>query len=88
MPEHASELYSKNVAALLELMLDDNGALAPDFSDEILRHCPAVTLLWSIDRWSDHHDAGEYWRVAERLEDMAVQGHQRQAVRPLEPEGV
>ncbi|MBH0118207.1 Re/Si-specific NAD(P)(+) transhydrogenase subunit alpha [Rhodococcus sp. HM1] len=36
MPEHASELYSKNVAALLELMLDDNGALAPDFSDEIL----------------------------------------------------
>ncbi|WP_420752545.1 Re/Si-specific NAD(P)(+) transhydrogenase subunit alpha [Rhodococcus sp. O3] len=36
MPEHASELYSKNVAALLELMLDENGALAPDFSDEIL----------------------------------------------------
>lgn len=36
MPEHASELYSKNVAALLELMLDDTGALAPDFSDEIL----------------------------------------------------
>jgi NAD(P) transhydrogenase subunit alpha len=36
MPEHASELYSKNVAALLELMLDDNGVLAPDFSDEIL----------------------------------------------------
>ena len=36
MPEHASELYSKNVAALIELMLDENGALAPDFSDEIL----------------------------------------------------
>ena len=36
MPEHASELYSKNVAALLELMLDENGTPAPDFSDEIL----------------------------------------------------
>ncbi|QIX52901.1 Re/Si-specific NAD(P)(+) transhydrogenase subunit alpha [Rhodococcus sp. DMU1] len=36
MPEHASQLYSKNVVALLELMLDESGALAPDFSDEIL----------------------------------------------------
>ncbi|WP_342661808.1 Re/Si-specific NAD(P)(+) transhydrogenase subunit alpha [Rhodococcus ruber] len=36
MPEHASQLYSKNVVALLELMLDENGGLAPDFSDEIL----------------------------------------------------
>ncbi|TCN53418.1 alanine dehydrogenase/PNT-like protein [Rhodococcus sp. SMB37] len=36
MPEHASQLYSKNVAALLELMLDENGTQAPDFSDEIL----------------------------------------------------
>jgi NAD(P) transhydrogenase subunit alpha len=36
MPEHASELYARNVTALLELMLDENGTLAPDFSDEIL----------------------------------------------------
>lgn len=36
MPEHASELYSRNVSALLELMLDEDGALAPDFSDEVL----------------------------------------------------
>lgn len=36
MPEHASELYSKNVSALIELMLDDTGAFAPDFSDEVL----------------------------------------------------
>ncbi|MEV0684158.1 Re/Si-specific NAD(P)(+) transhydrogenase subunit alpha [Nocardia sp. NPDC050378] len=35
MPEHASELYSKNIAALLELMLAD-GKLAPDFSDQVL----------------------------------------------------
>ncbi|WP_405133328.1 Re/Si-specific NAD(P)(+) transhydrogenase subunit alpha [Nocardia sp. NBC_01388] len=35
MPEHASELYSKNISALLELMLKD-GALAPDFSDQVL----------------------------------------------------
>jgi NAD(P) transhydrogenase subunit alpha len=27
MPEHASELYARNVVALLELMLDDDGAL-------------------------------------------------------------
>jgi NAD(P) transhydrogenase subunit alpha len=36
MPEHASELYSRNVSSLLELMLDDEGALAPDFGDEVL----------------------------------------------------
>lgn len=36
MPEHASELYSRNVSSLLELMLDDDGALAPDFDDEVL----------------------------------------------------
>lgn len=35
MPEHASELYSKNIAALLELMLVD-GKLEPDFSDQVL----------------------------------------------------
>ena len=36
MPEHASELYSRNVSALLELMLDDEGALVTDLSDEVL----------------------------------------------------
>ncbi|WP_193365210.1 Re/Si-specific NAD(P)(+) transhydrogenase subunit alpha [Nocardia nova] len=35
MPEHASELYSKNIAALLELMLTD-GKLDPDFTDQVL----------------------------------------------------
>jgi H+-translocating NAD(P) transhydrogenase subunit alpha len=35
MPEHASELYSKNIAALLELMLVE-GKLAPDFTDQVL----------------------------------------------------
>ena len=35
MPEHASELYARNVSALLELMLSD-GALAPDWDDEVL----------------------------------------------------
>jgi NAD(P) transhydrogenase subunit alpha len=37
MPEHASELYARNVAALLEHMLD--GAASPDLSDEILDAC-------------------------------------------------
>jgi NAD(P) transhydrogenase subunit alpha len=36
MPEHSSELYSRNVAALLELMIDDAGGLSPDWSDEVL----------------------------------------------------
>jgi len=35
MPEHASELYSKNITALLELLLKD-GVLAPDFGDEVI----------------------------------------------------
>src|ERR1700754_2084431 len=35
MPEHASELYSKNITALLELLIKD-GKLAPDFGDEIV----------------------------------------------------
>lgn len=36
MPEHASELYARNVSALLELMLDDEGALAPNWDDEVI----------------------------------------------------
>jgi len=35
MPEHASELYSKNLTSLLELLIKD-GALAPDFDDEVV----------------------------------------------------
>jgi NAD(P) transhydrogenase subunit alpha len=35
MPEHASELYSKNITALLDLLISD-GTLAPDFDDEIV----------------------------------------------------
>jgi NAD(P) transhydrogenase subunit alpha len=35
MPEHASELYSKNISALLDLLIKD-GVLAPDFDDEVL----------------------------------------------------
>lgn len=36
MPEHSSELYARNVVSLLELMLDGEGRLAPDYSDEVL----------------------------------------------------
>jgi NAD(P) transhydrogenase subunit alpha len=36
MPEHSSQLYARNVQALLELVLDDDGALALDFDDEIV----------------------------------------------------
>jgi NAD(P) transhydrogenase subunit alpha len=36
MPEHASQLYARNVQALLELFLDEHGELALDFDDEIV----------------------------------------------------
>ncbi len=42
MPEHASELYSKNITAVLELLIKD-GKLAPDFDDEIVA-ASCVTL--------------------------------------------
>jgi proton-translocating NAD(P)+ transhydrogenase subunit alpha len=35
MPEHASELYSKNITALLDLLIKD-GELAPDFDDKVI----------------------------------------------------
>ena len=36
MPEHASQLYGRNVQSLLELFLDDEGNLVLDFDDEIV----------------------------------------------------
>jgi len=36
LPEHASRMYAKNVQALLELLVSDDGALALDFDDEIV----------------------------------------------------
>jgi H+-translocating NAD(P) transhydrogenase subunit alpha len=40
MPEHASELYARNVQSLLELMVDKDGRLTPDSDDEVLvRSC-------------------------------------------------
>ena len=36
MPEHASQLYARNVSSLLELMVGEDGALRLDFEDEIL----------------------------------------------------
>jgi len=36
MPEHASQLYARNVQALIELMLDENDELKLDFEDEII----------------------------------------------------
>ncbi len=37
MPEHASQLYARNVMALVELMLGEDGELALDFEDEIIK---------------------------------------------------
>lgn len=39
LPDHASRLYSSNVAALLLLMTRSEGVIAPDLSDEVLAGC-------------------------------------------------
>jgi NAD(P) transhydrogenase subunit alpha len=36
MAEHSSQLFARNVLALLELLVDDDGALRLDFEDEIV----------------------------------------------------
>jgi H+-translocating NAD(P) transhydrogenase subunit alpha len=36
MPDHASQLYARNVSALLELMVDDEGQLKLDFEDAVI----------------------------------------------------
>jgi NAD(P) transhydrogenase subunit alpha len=36
MPDHASQLYSRNVSSLLELMIGDEGALKLDFEDAVI----------------------------------------------------
>jgi len=36
MPEHASQLYARNVSSLLELLVDEQGALTLNFDDEIV----------------------------------------------------
>lgn len=42
------------------------GVAAGDYSEAILR-VPAVTRLYSVDRWGDHHDTAEYGRACRRL---------------------
>jgi NAD(P) transhydrogenase subunit alpha len=37
MPEHASQLFARNVQALLELLVDEDGHLCLDFDDEIVK---------------------------------------------------
>jgi NAD(P) transhydrogenase subunit alpha len=37
MAEHASQLFARNVQALLDLFVDENGALQLDFDDEIVK---------------------------------------------------
>ena len=36
MAEHASQLYARNVQALLELMIGEEGRLSLDFDDEVI----------------------------------------------------
>ena len=55
MPEHASELYSKNITALLELLIKD-GKLAPDFEDEVVA---AACVTRAGDDDAERSDAEE-----------------------------
>ncbi len=36
MAEHASQLYARNIQALLEEMINDEGKLELDFEDEVI----------------------------------------------------
>jgi NAD(P) transhydrogenase subunit alpha len=36
MAEHASQLYSRNIQALLGLMISESGELSLDFEDEVI----------------------------------------------------
>ncbi len=38
-PLHASEMYARNVLELLKLVIDENGAVAPDLDDEVIKGC-------------------------------------------------
>jgi NAD(P) transhydrogenase subunit alpha len=38
-PLHASEMFARNLTELLKLLVDEHGALAPDFDDEIVAGC-------------------------------------------------
>jgi NAD(P) transhydrogenase subunit alpha len=49
MAEHASQLYARNVFALLELMSDSDGALALDFDDEIIRGACVTSAPDAVD---------------------------------------
>jgi NAD(P) transhydrogenase subunit alpha len=37
MPDHASQLYARNIMALLELMIDDEGAFTLNWDDEVIK---------------------------------------------------
>ncbi|MDT5135185.1 MAG: H+-translocating transhydrogenase subunit alpha [Mycobacterium sp.] len=67
MPEHASELYSKNVTALLELLITD-GKLAPDFDDEVVA-AACVTRAASDERLREEPTASD-----ERLREEPTAG--------------
>ncbi len=42
MPEHSSQLFARNVQALLELLIDEEGNLRIDFDDEIVKGASIV----------------------------------------------
>ncbi|WP_083899167.1 Re/Si-specific NAD(P)(+) transhydrogenase subunit alpha [Nocardia abscessus] len=72
MPEHASELYSKNIAALLESMLVD-GKLAPDFSDQVLADSCVTRAAADATESAGATEPAESAEEAESAESAEVQ---------------
>ena len=66
MPEHASELYSKNIIALLDLLITD-GQLAPDFEDEVV----AGSCVTRVGDEEERSDAEERRNQASQTEEDA-----------------
>ena len=66
MPEHASELYSKNITALLDLLLTD-GELAPDFDDQVIAESCVTTR-----RERRREQSGELLMYEQLLANLAI----------------
>lgn len=63
-----------DLASLVSGVGVELGVAAGDYSAEILRN-PRVSLLWSIDRWSDHHDEAEMRRAQARLSEFGTRSN-------------
>ncbi len=64
---YASPKTRNELARLFHGECAELGVAKGAFSDTILGVAPRVTRLYSIDRWTDHHDMQEYWTALQTL---------------------